>query len=322
MKSNKYFFYKFTIFTFFFKYHMYSQQKTRQGIASNRLPLVLRPDFDRRIIKQNNEIHIQEINSLMIRLIKQSLRRPSLFITGILQPLLWLTLFSALFQNAPIQLFTYGQKYSEFVSCGIIVFTAFTSALNSGLPIMFDREFGFFNRILSSSIYSRYSVIIASSFNILISSCLQIIFIILTIHILGYSVPKSYNYVTIFIVLFLLSNAVTCISLMLAFILPGHIELLACLLILNLPLLFSSTALAPLVFMPSWLQIIASVNPLTYAIETIRYAYLNKSLLPTSIIITTLWGEMNFRKITLILLGTNLVTFLISYKLISKKFAD
>nr|YP_009315208.1 Hypothetical protein ycf38 [Titanophycus setchellii]SCW23663.1 Hypothetical protein ycf38 [Titanophycus setchellii] len=302
---------------------MDNKQKTHQAIYPNIRYIVLEPDFGKREIKKKHTIYIQEIHVLLIRLFKQSIRRPSLICTGILQPLLWLTLFGALFQNAPIQLFTEGQKYSDFVSCGIIVFTAFTSALNSGLPIMFDREFGFFNRILSSSIYSRYSILIASSVNILLSSYIQILFIIFATSILGKSsIPTVNNYTIIFNVLFLLSNSVTGFSLVLAFILPGHIELLACILIINLPLLFSSTALAPLVFMPSWLQIIASLNPLTYAIEVIRYAYLNNSVLPTSVIINTTWGNINFQQIVVILLITNLLTVLISYRLIGDKFED
>ena len=41
----------------------------------------------------------------------------------------------------------------------------------------------------------------------------------------------------------------------------------------NLPLLFASTALAPISFMPIWLAWIAALNPLTFAIEPIRAAY-------------------------------------------------
>ena len=50
--------------------------------------------------------------------------------------------------------------------------------------------------------------------------------------------------------LLLLVFAVTALSLGLAFALPGHIELLAVIFVANLPLLFASTALAPLSFMP------------------------------------------------------------------------
>nr|YP_009314182.1 Hypothetical protein ycf38 [Izziella formosana]SCW22436.1 Hypothetical protein ycf38 [Izziella formosana] len=301
---------------------MYEDTKSLNRNNSLSEYLVLQPDFNRREIHIIPNKYMQEIKALTIRLIKQSIRRPSLIITGIIQPLLWLTLFSALFQNAPIQLFTYGQQYSDFVSCGMIVFTAFTAAMNSGLPIMFDREFGFFNRILSSTLYSRSSIIIASSFNIAVSSSVQIIFIILTIYTIGQYNTKQPDYIIITGVLFLLSNSITNISLVLAFILPGHIELLACILILNLPLLFSSTALAPLVFMPSWLQVLASLNPLTYAIETIRYTYLNPVLTPTSTILTTTWGDINFQQIFLILIVTNLLTSSFTYILIGNKFED
>ena len=62
-------------------------------------------------------------------------------------------------------------------------------------------------------------------------------------------------------------------SLGLAFALPGHIELIAVIFVANLPLLFASTALAPLSFMPGWLGWLAALNPLTFAIEPIRAAY-------------------------------------------------
>lgn len=34
-------------------------------------------------------------------------------------------------------------SYGRFLGAGVIVFTAFSGALNAGLPVMFDREFGF-----------------------------------------------------------------------------------------------------------------------------------------------------------------------------------
>jgi ABC-2 type transport system permease protein len=71
----------------------------------------------------------------------------------------------------------------------------------------------------------------------------------------------------------LLVFAVTALSLGLAFALPGHIELIAVIFVANLPLLFASTALAPISFMPAWLGWLAALNPLTFAIEPIRAAY-------------------------------------------------
>jgi ABC-2 type transport system permease protein len=40
--------------------------------------------------------------------------------------------------------------------------------------------------------------------------------------------------------------------------------------ILTMPLFFASNAIYPLSMMPSWLQIVARVNPLTYAVDAMR----------------------------------------------------
>ena len=52
-------------------------------------------------------------------------RRPSTLIAGIIQPLIWLVLFGALFQNVPEGLFGDSRNYGQFLGAGIIVFTAF-----------------------------------------------------------------------------------------------------------------------------------------------------------------------------------------------------
>ena len=103
------------------------------------------------VIQQNSEWlqRLQEIKALTKRLFLQLIRRPSTLIAGILQPLIWLVLFGALFQNAPREFLPGGMDYGRFLGAGIIVFTAFSGALNAGLPLMFDREFGFLNRLLN-----------------------------------------------------------------------------------------------------------------------------------------------------------------------------
>ncbi|RLI32553.1 hypothetical protein DRO51_01585 [Candidatus Bathyarchaeota archaeon] len=40
--------------------------------------------------------------------------------------------------------------------------------------------------------------------------------------------------------------------------------------LLNLPLIFASNVLFPVKLMPSWLQTVAKVNPITYATDAIR----------------------------------------------------
>lgn len=263
-----------------------------------------------------------EIQSLTKRLVIQTCRRPSTFIISMIQPLLWLSLFGALFQNAPITFFTETYKYSSFLHPGIIVFTVFTTSLNAGLPLVFDREFGFLNRLLCSPISMRYSIIISSCFSTLLLSTFQVSTVLYVCNLINNYIIPINNLLIITIILLLFSNCVTSISLIFAVILPSHVELLAFIIIINLPLLFSSTALAPLIFMPSWLQIVASINPLSYVIETIRYKANLQIFHNNSIIITTILGKINLQKVLIILCILNFLCFIIIKNLVSQKFNE
>nr|YP_010337532.1 ABC-2 type transporter [Dixoniella grisea]UNJ17117.1 ABC-2 type transporter [Dixoniella grisea] len=239
-------------------------------------------------------IHLlQENTYLIIRLILQSYRRSSTLIVGIIQPLLWQSLFGAviLFQEA--NLISHVSSYGIFLSSGIIVFTAFTGALNSGLSIMFDREFGFFNRLLIIPLISRFSISIASIIFMTLFSFLQTALIVGK-NIVYESIPFDYyRLILINGVLLLMILGVTIFSFWLTFFLPGHIELLAFIFLVNSPILFASTALAPLDKMPSWLKVIASLNPITYTIESIRYLSMTENLSYKASIITSLLGQFN-----------------------------
>ncbi|MEB3159188.1 MAG: ABC transporter permease [Synechococcus sp.] len=216
---------------------------------------------------------VQETLALTRRLFLQLQRRPSTLVAGVLQPLIWLVLFGALFSRAPEGLLPGGSSYGRFLGAGVIVFTAFSAALNAGLPVMFDREFGFLNRLLVAPLRSRSSIVLSSVIYITTLSLIQSLAIMVTAALLGYGWPGVAGLGVVLFTLLLLVFAVTALSLGLAFALPGHIELIAVIFVANLPLLFASTALAPLAFMPPWLGWLAALNPLTFAIEPIRAAY-------------------------------------------------
>lgn len=218
---------------------------------------------------------LQETGAMTRRLFIQLQRRPSTLIAGIIQPIMWLILFGALFQNVPEGLFGESRNYGQFLGAGIIVFTAFGGALNAGLPVMFDREFGFLNRFLVAPLASRYSIVVASALFIAALSMVQTAAIIALSTVFGAGLPDPLGLGLVVLIVLTLVLGVTALSLGLSFALPGHIELIAVIFVTNLPLLFSSTALVPLSFMPQWLQVIASLNPLSYAIEPVRYIYLH-----------------------------------------------
>lgn len=233
---------------------------------------------------------VQETLAMARRLFLQLQRRPSTLVAGVIQPLIWLVLFGALFQNVPAGLFGESRNYGQFLGAGILVFTAFGGALNAGLPVMFDREFGFLNRFLVAPLASRYSIVLASAIFIAALSLVQTAAILGLSAVLGAGLPQGLGLFLVLFIVMTLVLGVTALSLGLTFALPGHIELLAVIFVTNLPLLFSSTALVPLDFMPSWLQVVASLNPLTYAIEPIRYVYLHPDWsLGSTVLNTPFW---------------------------------
>jgi len=264
---------------------------------------------------------VQETLALTKRLFIQLQRRPSTLIAGIIQPLMWLILFGALFQNAPQGLFGNGLSYGQFLGAGVLVFTAFAGALNAGLPVMFDREFGFLNRLLVAPLASRFSIVAASAIYIIALSLIQSVAIVAASAFLGAGLPNPVGLGIIGLIVFLLVVGVTALSLGLAFALPGHIELIAVIFVTNLPLLFASTALAPLSFMPRWLQVVASVNPLSYAIEPIRYLYLHSDWSLGSIVMQSPWASITFGGAILVLLGFDAVVLLAIQPLLRRRFA-
>jgi len=260
----------------------------------------------------------QETFAMTKRLFIQLIRRPSTFFAGILQPLIWLVLFGALFAKAPEGLLPGGISYGRFLGAGLIVFTAFSGALNAGLPVMFDREFGFLNRLLVAPLVSRSSIVFASVIYITVISLFQSLAIMTLALFLGYGWPGFAGMLLVLLTLLLLVFAVTALSLGMAFALPGHIELIALIFVINLPLLFASTALAPISFMPDWLGWLAALNPLTFAIEPIRAAYagpLNLDL----IVLHAPYGDVTGYGCLGVLIALSIGLFLLIRPLLNRK---
>ncbi|NEQ97532.1 MAG: ABC transporter permease [Cyanothece sp. SIO2G6] len=253
---------------------------------------------------------VQETAALTKRLFIQLQRRPTTLVAGVIQPLMWLILFGALFQNVPEGLFGTSQNYGQFLGAGVIVFTAFGGALNAGLPVMFDREFGFLNRLLVAPLASRFSIVLASSIFIAALSMVQTAVIVAASAALGAGLPGVVGLILVAAIVLTLVLGVTGVSLGLAFALPGHVELIAVIFVTNLPLLFASTALAPLAFMPTWLQWVASLNPLSYAIEPIRFVYTHALWSLGDVVLTAPFADVTLGMALLVLVGFDAIALL------------
>ena len=85
-------------------------------------------------------------------------------------------------------------------------------------------------------------------------------------------------------------------------------------------MLFASTALAPISFMPNWLGWLASINPLTLAIEPIRIAYLSKFDLDM-VALNAPYGDLTCRNCVSILFLLTITSLIIIRPLLNKKLS-
>lgn len=198
------------------------------------------------------------------------MRRDSFsLVATLLQPVLWLVLFGSSLQNM-VRGTVPGGDYLSFMTAAAFVMTVFNGGLNGGLELMFDRESGFFDRMLATPMH-RLSLVTGRFSFVLAVSVAQGLLIIAAAYTLGVRYTTGLGGIALTLVVGgLFGAAVTTVSVILAFVLRDHGQFFSLIAIVSLPVLFLSSALAPVDAMPGWLASIARLNPLTHAIEAIR----------------------------------------------------
>lgn len=237
---------------------------------------------------------LRETGALTKRWFLHSARQPIAVAAGLFYPLIWLFLFGAVFRNLPSNsLPSVSGHYTAFLAAGVIVFTAFSGALSAGVPVLFDKENKFLDRLLVAPLASRYAIVTASALHIIAMSFLQTAVVLVVASFFGDGLQLHPAVVLgVFGVVGLLIFGFTAFSLGLAFGLNAHFEMLSLIQVLSLPMIFVSSALAPIEAMPVWLQWPASLNPLTMAIEPARWLLLHGAW-PDGPILQAPWGAMS-----------------------------
>jgi ABC-2 type transport system permease protein len=213
--------------------------------------------------------YLTETFALFHRRILHAIRQPFWVFSALFQPAIWLFLFSSLFQKMVTAAMTRGD-YRTFMTAGVIVMTIQGNTLMAGIPLVFDKELGFINKLLSAPIH-RSSIIASTFLYIIVQTVVQILIILGAAATLGVRVATGVSGIAMLTLVGLaLGAGITMISLALAFKLRGHGEFFGITGFLSLPLIFVSSALAPVENMPDWMQFIAKLNPMTHAIDGVR----------------------------------------------------
>jgi ABC-2 type transport system permease protein len=164
---------------------------------------------------------------------------------------------------------TFTGNYLDFITPGILVMTMLASSMQGGALLMFDKILGFLNKFLALPT-PREDILFGKILFITIRGLLQSTIILVIAILIGATVlsPAQYGLTYLILILFgiLLSGFATTIALYAG----DHDSYAAINTMISMPLFFTSSALMPYSVMPGWLRAIASVNPLSFAIDAIR----------------------------------------------------
>ncbi|HEV8243175.1 MAG TPA: ABC transporter permease [Nitrospirales bacterium] len=217
------------------------------------------------------QMYVQEVGALTMRWVKRLSRERFSMLFTLAQPMVfWLIFFGNLFQKTANIQVVQAPSYIAFLAAGVVVMTILNNGLAGGTDLLFDKENGFLERLMSTPI-SRTSVIISRFLFVMTITSGQVLVILGVAYLFGVHPVTGIGGVAVIILIGLLFGVgLTAISMALAFSVKSHGDFFSMLGFLSLPMIFLSTALVPLSAMPGWMAVLARLNPMTWAIDAVR----------------------------------------------------
>ncbi|MEM6793209.1 MAG: ABC transporter permease [Acidobacteriota bacterium] len=203
------------------------------------------------------------------------LRRPVTLTFSLAQPLLWMLFFGFLFERYRlIDGRAEGLRYLDFLAPGVCAMTVLFGASQSGVSWIRDLQIGFLPRLLATPA-SRHALLggkIAADVSRLMLQALGVLALAL---MLGVRLePRPSAVAPGLLALLLFATAFSCLSCALALRARSQEVMATFIHLVNMPMLFTSTALVPTRQMPPWLAGVAEWNPLSLAVDAWRGALL------------------------------------------------
>jgi ABC-2 type transport system permease protein len=200
----------------------------------------------------------------------KTFRRPVLLTFSLAQPLFWLLLFGFLFERVrPAQM-----PYLDYLAPGVGAMTVLFGASQSGIGWIRDLQTGFLARMLrtpASPALILFAKLLADTLRLL----LQALVVLLMAFLLGAHISITLAYVPwALLCLGLFAFGFAALSNFIALYTGMQEAMAAYVHLVNMPLLFTSTALLPREHMPAWLAAVGRWNPLSFAVDAWRGALL------------------------------------------------
>jgi ABC-2 type transport system permease protein len=242
--------------------------------------------------------------ALTNRELKRWYKNPIVLLLSFLQPVIWLGLFGKAMNlgtiftgnsfnipgfNIPksvldslakqVMLQTFGTTdYFSYLTVGVLSFITLFMAMQSGMSMVWDRRFGFLNKELSTplarGVIPLGKVLASTGRGLIQAAIVLVIGVLLGIQTSDFT---PLGILGTFVGLFFLVIGFSAFFVMLAVRSTSQDTQMMVVNLLILPLSFTSNAIFPINYMPDWLQVVAKVNPLSYATDISRQLLLGST---------------------------------------------
>jgi ABC-2 type transport system permease protein len=211
---------------------------------------------------------------LWLRQMKRFSRSGLRIAMGFVQPLVYMIALgyglNSIFQRAG------NGSYLQFIVPGVIVQTIMFSSMFWGSNVIFDRQFGFLKETMVAPV-SRFRVMFGSVLGGATISFVQGIILLAVSLLFGFR-PDNWAYVPLTLVFMaMLALSVVGFSAGIGAMVNEMQAFIAVNNFLLIPLFFLSSALYPLDSVPQVMRIIASCNPISYAVDAVRFTLISKT---------------------------------------------
>ncbi|WP_346915383.1 ABC transporter permease [Clostridium sp.] len=206
--------------------------------------------------------------TLLGRNIKWRFNNKFTIVITILQPMLWLILYSAVASQAMNGLGI--DNYTSFILPGLIVLVSFGACSSSGIMNYLMKSDGSFYRILIAPV-SRKSIVLGQVLEAVLCTFLEVG--IMCIVSLFFSVRIQTNILGVFIIILIIFLNALCLSSItyaISLSLPNEVAYETVINAIVLPVFFLSTALFPADKLTGLLSIVVNLNPFTHVINLLR----------------------------------------------------
>ena len=217
---------------------------------------------------------VDSVLAVALRSWRKTLRRPGLLTLSLLQPLMWMLFFGFLFERYSVAGLAPGLTYIDFLAPGVCAMTVLFGASQSGIAWIHDLQCGVLPTMLRTPT-SHHVILIGKLLADVLRLLLQALLVLALAGLLGatFNPPNSGLFFAL-VQLALFATLFSCLSCAVALYTRRQEAMALLVHAVNMPILFTSTALVPQRQMPGWLAQVSDWNPLSLTVDGWRGAVL------------------------------------------------